>query len=94
MLQKCPHTGLQELLECLTLKKPRYRQVSFDFKELNFCVSHGWCFFLERVWMILWAKAMGQHQLLAANDSSFFAAEGKLHRKSRVENASCIFTRI
>lgn len=39
-------------------------------------------------------KATGQHQLVPANDSGFFADEGKLHRKSRVENATYVFTRI
>lgn len=36
-------------------------------------------------------KATGQHQLIPANDSGFFAAEGKLHRNSRVENACYVF---
>lgn len=39
-------------------------------------------------------KATGQHQLVPANDSGFFAAEGKLHSESRVENASYVITRI
>lgn len=34
---------------------------------------------------------MGQHQLTPANDSGFFAAKGKLHRNSRVENACYVF---